>query len=346
MNSRLLQKHVSGPNASLAQAVSVFSVVSRGSHVPNMKERDFSLTTQGSHWLESPYVGVLALAVLILVWGYSWVAAKEGVGQTQPFTFAALRNFSAAILLLLLMLALRRPMKPKAVGLTAALGILQTTGMVGFSMWALQHGGAGKTSVLVYTMPFWLLLMAWVVLGERLRGVQWLAVTLALGGLVAILTPWELHGLASSLLALASGFVWAASAVLVKIIRRRHDVDLLSLTAWQMLFGSVPLVVIAAITFESAPTWSASFIAALAYSVVLSEALGWFLWLHLLRTLPAGTAGIAVMAVPVVGASAAWIQLGERPGAIDAAGMTLIVLALFTLGFQSIAGRRRALPLA
>ena len=56
-------------------------------------------------------------------------------------------------------------------------------------MWALESGGAGKTSVLTYTMPFWLLLLAWAFLGERLRGVQWLAVALALAGLVLVLEP-------------------------------------------------------------------------------------------------------------------------------------------------------------
>lgn len=43
----------------------------------------------------------------------------------------------------------------------------------------LDSGGAGKTSVLTYTMLFWLPLLAWVFLGERLHGVQGLAVALA-----------------------------------------------------------------------------------------------------------------------------------------------------------------------
>ena len=45
---------------------------------------------------------------------------------------------------------------------------------------ALAGGGAGRTSVLVFTMPFWTMLMAWPVLHERVRGTQWLAVAFAL----------------------------------------------------------------------------------------------------------------------------------------------------------------------
>jgi drug/metabolite transporter (DMT)-like permease len=49
---------------------------------------------------------------------------------------------------------------------------LTTTGSVGFSTWALESGAAGKTAVLVYTMPFWVLLLAWPILAERIRGLQ------------------------------------------------------------------------------------------------------------------------------------------------------------------------------
>lgn len=61
-------------------------------------------------------------------------------------------------------------------------GLLQTAGAYGFAMWALVSGGAGKTSVLVYIMPFWTLLLAWLILGERVRGIQWFAIGLSLCG--------------------------------------------------------------------------------------------------------------------------------------------------------------------
>ena len=43
---------------------------------------------------------------------------------------------------------------------------------------AVAGGGAGRAAVLVFTMPFWTMLLAWPVLGERVRGMQWLAVAL------------------------------------------------------------------------------------------------------------------------------------------------------------------------
>src|SRR5450830_538996 len=105
-------------------------------------------------------LGAAALILLALLWGYNWVVMKIGLGYAQPFAFAALRTFLGALSLFLVLIVLRRSLRPRAVGFTIVIGLLQTTGFVGLLMWALQSGGAGKTSVLTYTMPFWLLLLA------------------------------------------------------------------------------------------------------------------------------------------------------------------------------------------
>src|SRR5674476_732923 len=240
------------------------------------------------------------------------------------------------------MVVTRRPLRPPALRYTLVIGLLQTTAFIGLVIWALDHVGAGRVSVLTYTMPFWLLLLAWVFLGERLRGTQWLAVGLALAGLLLVLSPWRLQGAFSSFLAVAAGMSWAASAIVVKTLQKRQDVDLLSLTTWQMLFGSLPLIVIALLTGHGGPEWSAPFIWALAYNVVLGNALAWLLWMFALRRLSAGAAGLGTLATPVIGVAAAWLQLGERPTAGEAAGMALIVVALAIVTVRGLLVGRRA----
>jgi drug/metabolite transporter (DMT)-like permease len=288
------------------------------------------------------YLPFAALVVLALVWGYNWVVMKVAMRYADPFTFGALRNFLGAVFMFAVIAALRRPLKPKALGLTAVFGLLQTTGFAGLAIWAVHIGGAGKTSVLVYTMPFWLLLIAWPVLGEPVKGLQWASVALSLAGLVFVLGPWNLSGLTSSLLAVGAGALWAVGSVVAKIMRRREEVDMLSLTAWQGLIGSIPLILVALLTADSGPIWSASFIAALIYNVVPAGALAWLLWLYILLSLPTGTAGISSLAIPVVGVASAWIQLGERPGVLEGVGMGLIVAALAVLTARELRqGRRR-----
>ena len=289
----------------------------------------------------SPYLPVIALTLLALIWGYNWVAMKVGIRYSDPFTFAALRNFLGGLALLALVALRRGPLWPKPFWPIALFGLFQTS-LSGLSVWALYIGSAGRTSVLTYTMPFWLLLLAWPVLGERIRGTQWVAVVLALAGLLFVLDPWGLHGLEAGLLAIAGGLSWAIASVLFKVIRKRHKVDVLSFTAWQGLLGSLPLIAAAFLTATHAPTWNVSLITALAFNVIVATAFALLLWMYVLHNLPAGTAGLSSLAIPVVGVLSAWIQLGERPGTLEAIGMGLIVAALAVLSSRGLLSGRKA----
>lgn len=278
-----------------------------------------------------------ALLLLSAIWGYNWVVMKEALRFSGPFEFAALRTVLGAASLFLILLWQRKPLAPRELPLTALLGLLQSTGFVGFTVWALQSGGAGKTAVLVYTMPFWVLMLAWPLLGERLRGLEWLAVALAALGLVFVLEPWRPQGSSlSKVLAILAGLWWGLSVILAKIMRRRVEFDLISLTAWQMLLGGIPLVLVAGVVPEMPIQWSGTFIAALLFSIFLSSALAWMLWLYIVHQMSAGVAGLSTLAIPVIGVLAAWLQLGERPGLAETAGMFLIGAALAVLAGRSI----------
>jgi drug/metabolite transporter (DMT)-like permease len=282
-----------------------------------------------------------ALVLLALIWGYTWPVMKVMLTYADPFPYAAMRTLMAGLVLVACLPLFRRPLRPKALGMTALLGVLQTAGFLGLMTWALQGEGAGKTAILTYTMPFWLLLMAWVSLGERLKGFQWVAVGVALAGLILVLAPWEMTGGSSPFLAIGGALCWAASAIVAKLLRKRHEVDLLSLTAWQLLLGSIPLVVVAGAVW-SPPVWSGTFIAGLAFTVLFGNCLAWILWLFILSALPAGTAGLGMLLTPVIGIIASWIQLGERPGGIEGLGMLLIVGALLlTVAAEIVRGRRQ-----
>jgi drug/metabolite transporter (DMT)-like permease len=283
---------------------------------------------------------VIALIFLSLIWGYNWVVMKVALRDCGPFTFAALRAMLGAFVLL--------PMLPRRGGMAVPegafqiilLGLLQTTGFLGFAFWALVEGGAGKTSVLVYTMPFWVLIFARIYLRERIRGAQWPAILLAFGGLTLIFDPWHgRSGLFSQFLAVMAGICWGASVIVAKRLQQKGNIPLLQLTTWQMLFGAIPLVVIALIVPEVPIHWTPSLIASLFYNVVLSNAVAWFLWLFILEKLPAGAAGMGSLAIPVIGVFAAWLQLGERPGLFEGAGMLLIGIALFFLTAHAIRHR-------
>jgi drug/metabolite transporter (DMT)-like permease len=280
-----------------------------------------------------------ALAVLTAIWGYNWVVMKVALVDAAPLTFATLRSLLAAVALFAVLVVMRRPLAPRRGRALVLLGLLQTTGFVGLVSLALETGAAGKSAVLAYTMPFWTLPLAGLMLGERVQGLQWAAVALAAAGLVGIVNPWQgTVGGADTLWSLGAALCWAAANVVVK----RMDLDgeeLLNVSAWQTAIGSVGLGLLAVAFDVGEPIrWTASFSLALAYNVVFATALAWLLWLFALSRLSAGAAGLASLGAPVFSLAAAWLQLGEVPSRAEAAGMALILAALAVL---SIAGWRR-----
>lgn len=284
--------------------------------------------------------GALVVAALLL--GYNWVVMKSTLRYVEPATFAAMRTFFGAVLLFAALALLRRPLRPPRLWLTAVVGLFGMTGSIGLTMWALQLGQAGKTSVLVYTNAVWMLLMAWVLLGERLRGSQWVFVAMALIGLLFVISPWQEGGdVLSNLLGVAAGVCSAAGSIAAKFLCRDQRVDLLTLNAWQMLLGSLPLVLIAFLTADAGPSWTGWFIAGLLYNAVLASPVALLLWFYSLRHLDAGTAGLGRLLAPVVGVLAAWIQLAEHPTGYEAVGMILIIAALAALAGRQFVSERR-----
>jgi len=297
------------------------------------------LATEG----RSQKLAVVALAVMSLVWGYNWVIMKEALRYCDPFDFAAIRTFFGSLLLFIILAIRGKSLRPKEVPLTILLGLLTTTGCIGVSTWALEFSGAGKTAVLVYTMPFWLLFMAWPILGERIRGIQWAAAASTFIGLIAILEPWAMRGsLFGNFLGIVSGIFWAASAVVTKILRQRSaDLDLVSITAWQLMFGAVPLVLIALYVSARPIEWTPFFAGAVAYNIIFTNAVALLLWFYSLHALPAGIAGMGTLATPVIGVAAASLQLGEIPSPLEATGMILILAGLALVSLPGILEYRR-----
>jgi drug/metabolite transporter (DMT)-like permease len=295
--------------------------------------------------VRSRYLPVFVLALLAAIWGYSWVPGKLGVINSSAFVFAALRSFPAGMLMLILLPLLGRSLRPRGVLLTATVGVLQGGGFVGLISAALVTGGAGHTAMLANTWQFWLLVLAWLFLSERLRGTQWLSVGLGLVGLVLIIEPWQLRGVLSSLLALGGALCFAAGAVAAKVLRQRHEVDLLSFTAWQTFFGSIPLVALAFLLPGGGIHWNGTFMWSLAFSALIGTALGSILWLYVLNALPANVAGIGTIGTPVIGVLASFLQLHEHPTPYEITGMVLVVVALSLLALGGMRVARDARPL-
>ncbi len=288
------------------------------------------------------WLPAIALVVLSLTWGYTWVLAKQGLQYAPPFAFAAERCVGGALSLLIFLKLIGKPLKLVAPFQTLGVGLTQVAGFMIFQTWALVEGGPGKTAVLIFTMPIWTLLLAWPLLGERVRGKQWLAAASTLTGLLMIIEPWDMHAsLFSKFLGLMAALCWASGTILIKRLRATTPVDLLTLTAWQMVLGAVPLVVLSLFVAEPATQWTPHYVGILGFMSVASTAMCWWLWIYILDRVPAWEASLSVLGTPVVAILSSRLTFGEEFKVTEVAGIVLIGSGLVLLSLLSWAASRR-----
>lgn len=288
-----------------------------------------------------------ALMLLALIWGYNWVVMKKSLQYMGPFDFNALRMTLGGGILLLFMQASGMSLRPRQITLTILLGLSQTAAGTGLIIWALVSGGAGKTAILVYTMPFWILIFARPILSEKIGGANWIPVVTAFVGMILLLEPWSLKSTVfSEVLAVIAGACWAFGAILIKLMQKRPHFDLVSVTAWQFVYGALPLVIIAFLVPQQPPQWTPYLVAAVFYNSVLVCSVAFLLWTFIMKRLPAGVAGMGTLAVPVIAIAASALELRERPDPLEALGMALILAALVLLTYlRDRENRRNGLPI-
>ena len=296
----------------------------------------------GIHSRRGAYV---ALAALTLIWGSNWIVMKSALQHADPVVLNVQRTWLAALVLFAVLIAQGRPLAPASWLAIAVTGFFQTTINLGATTMALAGGGAGRTSVLVFTMPFWTLLIAWPVLHERVRGGQWVAVALAFAGLVLVVAPWDWSGdLTPKLWAVLSGFGWAAGTVATKYFQRGKSFDPLNFMAWQMAVGVLPLTLLPAFADFPATRWSAGFALLLFYVGAVSTGLGFMLWIAVLRHLPAGTASLNMFAIPVIALVSSMLVFGERLTGNEWTGIALIGAGLVIVSIEALRAARRGQP--
>jgi drug/metabolite transporter (DMT)-like permease len=284
----------------------------------------------------------VALVVLTLIWGFNWVAMKFAMQHADPVVFNTQRIMVAIAVLFALMVWQRKSLAPNSWIAIIVTGFFQTTINFGSTTMAVASGGVGRASVLVFTMPFWTLLLAWPVLGERVRGSQWIAVLLALTGLTLVVEPWNWHdALRPKLWAVLSGFGWAAGTIATKYFQRDKPLDMLNFIGWQMVVGVLPCLLLPFFLDTPPVDWSPVYVAMLAYTGAVATAIGFVLWIAVLRWLPAGTAALNMLAIPAIALVSSMIIFDERLDATEWVGIAFIAAGLVIISLLAWLRARR-----
>jgi len=275
------------------------------------------------------------LIALTLGWGCNWPMMKLALAEVPVWTFRGLCVAAGALGMFAIARANRRRILPEPGqwrGLTA-------TAVFNVTLWnvCIAYGltflPAGRSVILAYSMPLWVVLLSRLLLGERLTPRRLLGVILGMAGL-ALLIGGEFSALRAAptgaLLIIAAALAWATGTVLMK--RYPSNLPITAFTAWQFLIGGTPII-LGALLLDHAHwhpiSWTAA--AAVLYNMVVAFVLCHWAWFKIVSRASAGVSALGTLMIPVVGVSSSLLVLGEHASWQEWAALLLVLGAVATV---------------
>ena len=264
-------------------------------------------------------LGLAFLAVTSVGWGLNFPIMKNLLSEWPPLSSRGLCGIVGAAALALFALARRqslgvpRPMWSRLL----LVSLLTIGGWVAFMGLALLWLNASEAAVLGISVPVWVALLAWPILGERLSPLRAISLAVALAGIAVLIGG---HGIEASLAKLPGFLCVLAGALCVALgtVLTKHfplAMPPLSLAAWQIGLGCLPVAVVGlALEQPQLAALSAVGWASMLYMTLIQFCLCYVCWFAALERLPAATASIGTLLVPVIGVLAAGAMLHEPLG--------------------------------
>jgi probable blue pigment (indigoidine) exporter len=283
--------------------------------------------------MEAKWLAVTAVAPV--AWGANYVVTKQLLPMDAPLWGSAIRALPAGLVLL----AVARGALPRGAWWwrSAVLGTLNVGAFVLLVYLAAQLLPSSVAASVMALAPLAMAGFAWLWVAERLSG-QVLAgavagivgVLLLVGGAGGAIDP---AGVAASVAAL---LLSSAGAVLTK--RWADGTPLVAITAWQLVFGGLVLVAVAAGVEGAPPALDASNAAGFAFTTLVATALANLCWFAGLTRLRAATVGVVGLLNPVTGVLLGAVVAHETFTGAQVAGIALVLTGILA---TSLAPSRR-----
>ena len=271
------------------------------------------------------------LVMLSFAWGLTWPAMRIALSEIPPFSMRVVSLGLGALSLLIVVGVQRRGFAVRGrrdwIHVCVA-GVLNIVGFTMLSAFALLMSATSRVAILAYTMPIWAALFSYLALGERLDRSRIIALVLCIAGISVLIYPLASAGIPLGLiLALGIGVSWAAGTVYVKWAR--IDGDPVTVAAWQLTVGFVVVVVGLPFVEGSLHLSQAHTPAVLGmvFTGLVGSAFAYVLWFRIIDRIPATTASLGILSVPVIGVVSTAVLIGERPTLPDMIGFALIFAA-------------------
>lgn len=282
---------------------------------------------------QSPWISAMPF-LFVLIWSTGFIVAKFGLPYAEPLTFLLLRFVGVIMVLLPIVLVMRAPWPHGRIRQIALAGVLVQAGYLGGVWCAIKIGmPAGLSALIVGLQPI-LTAFAAPLVGETVRGRQWIGLLFGLCGVgLVVANKISLIGLSWESIALCVFALLSITAGTLYQKRYCPTFDLRTGTIIQFA-ASIVVVLPLAIAFEDltpaldSVQWTPRFIGALLWAILALSIGAIFLLFALIRKSAATQVTSLLYLTPPTTAVMAWLMFGEAFSIVGIAGMVLAVIGV------------------
>lgn len=203
---------------------------------------------------------ILAFLAIYLIWGSTYLFITLGVKEIPPFIFAGSRFIGAGLLILIYLVLKGRKIsfsKKQLLNSTIIGFLFLTLGNGGVS-WALQHVDSGITALLISTQPLIILLLMWILEGQRIKPASIIGILLGIIGIYLLIDDVHLTDNGKVAIGLIVIFICLLSWAVASIFLKKLDMpsSILQSTMLQMITGGSMLFLVGLLSGEDASKFS------------------------------------------------------------------------------------------
>ncbi len=267
---------------------------------------------------------------MALIWGSNWSVMKIGLKFVGPLNLV-MQRFLFASITLLPVLVLEKKKIPRDRWTWIKLVLLALINSVGVTSTnvGLLYEFSGLSSILTYTQPLFVFCLAIPFLGEKVSLIKALGIIIGfLGVVVLYVERSSLTIISNSILFLILGaFIWAVSIIYYKKTLSYVDPAIANIV--QFPIGAFFLLVIASILEGLTFSINVSYILSIFYMSVFGSAIGFTIWLFLIKEEEATIVSASSLIIPAIALLLGWIFLEETLGYLSLLGLILIFTGVY-----------------